>query len=186
MSARSSSAARDSRAASGSGTGDSLGPNGYWIHEVGNKGGFRMMVIQCILWPAIGLSATFYLGIQDGLRFWEQGLTFRTHGWWEVSFAVYVILGVSLYALGLTAVYWWNGQIVRVGVSDSGVWFCTRHSRRLAPWDRFLPGPLKMRSGKGYVVEVLKPGSSWRTCTYALGPRAGHAIASNPCFPPKR
>jgi len=165
---------------------NALGPNGYWIHEVGNRGGFRMMVLQCISWPTIGLVGTFYLGVQGGLRFWVEGLTFRTRGWWEVSFAVYAVLGVSLFGLGLTAIYWWNGQIVRVGVSDSGVWFCTRHSRRLATWDRFLPDPLKTRGGKGYVVEVVKAGSSWRTRTYVLGPRAGRAIVSNPCFPPKR
>ena len=34
----------------------------------------------------------FYLGFAEGIRFLRDGLTFRTNGFWQVSFAAYLFI----------------------------------------------------------------------------------------------
>jgi hypothetical protein len=121
------------------------------------------------------------------VQFLYRGFTFTAGpGWWSVSAAVYILLIGVVISAGITIEYRLRGQIVRVGVSDSGVMFCSRRVQRFVSWSTFLPGPFKMERNRGFVIQALKPGSSWKTFMFVVGPRSGKAVIVDAHFPPPR
>jgi hypothetical protein len=159
----------------------------FWIDEEANRGGFLIMALGTAFFAGILGVLPFIFGLHSGVQFLYRGFTFTAGpGWWSVSAAVYTVLAGAIISAGATIEYRLRGQIVRVGVSDSGVTFCSRRVQRFISWSKFLPGPFKMDRGRGFVIQAMKPASSWRTVTFVVGPRSGKAVIEDARFPPPR
>jgi hypothetical protein len=159
----------------------------FWIDEEANRGAFLMMALGTAFFAGILGVLPFVFGLNSGVQFLYRGFTFTAGpGWWSVSAAVYILLIGVVISAGITIEYRLRGQIVRVGVSDSGVTFCSRRVRRFISWSKFLPGPFKMDRGRGFVIQAMRPDSSWKTVTFVVGPRSGKAVIEDSRFPPPR
>jgi hypothetical protein len=153
----------------------------FWIEEEANKRGTWMMAIIPLFLVGC-LAIPFVYGV--GPQFLYAGFALQAGlGWWPVSFAVYALL-FGIVATALIAIdYRLRGQIVKVGLSDAGVWLSARRVSRFIAWGKFIPGGELLPSGRGYRLTASKPGSTWRVSVFVVGPRSGAAIIANPGYP---
>jgi len=163
-------------------------PGQIWIEEIANRHGTLGFIAGVLILVLALAIEPFAFGGNAGYQFLFQGLTFQAGaGWWIVSFAVYLEL-LGIFVMGALALnFHFRAQIVKVGISNSGVVFFSRTVQQSVPWDRLLPNPDRPTPGHpNYGFLAFKDGSDWRTRLFVVGPRAGAAVIQNSHFPQPR